>query len=83
MLTCRRWQGCCYSVGVGAARVAGIVVGEGSFVLDEQSRVEESAFMRAESEALKCAAQNALAQRRASGEIMTYIVDGWVVHYIR
>ena len=48
--------------------------------MDEQAHAEESAFMRAESEALERAAQNALAQRRASGEIMTYVLDdGWVV----
>ena len=47
--------------------------------MNEQTRVEESAFMRAESEALERAARNALAQRRASGEILTYIVDDWVV----
>ncbi len=48
--------------------------------MNEQSRGEESAFMRAEREAVERAAQNALAQRRASGEIMTYVLDdGWVV----
>jgi len=47
--------------------------------MNEQRRAAGSALMQAESEALDRAAQNALAQRRASGEILTYELDGWVV----
>ncbi len=38
-----------------------------------------SAEMQAEREALDRAAQKALEQRRAEGEIMTYHLDGWMV----
>ena len=47
--------------------------------LNEVARITESAAMRAESEAVDRAALNALAQRRASSEICTYVLDGWMV----
>lgn len=47
--------------------------------MNEQTRVAWSAEMQAEAEALDRAAQKALERRRASGEIMTYELDGWVV----
>lgn len=42
--------------------------------------VTESAMMQRESAAIKQASINALAQRRASGEILLYELDGWVVN---
>lgn len=47
--------------------------------MNEQARVAGSAMMQAERIALQRAAENSLTQRRASGEIMTYELDGWVV----
>lgn len=47
--------------------------------MNEQTRVIPSAAMLAEREAVDRAAQKALERRRASGEIMTYELDGWVV----
>lgn len=41
--------------------------------------VAGSAFMQRESAALDQAAIKGLARRRASGEILTYELDGWVV----
>lgn len=38
-----------------------------------------SPLMQVESASLKRAASNALAQRRASGEILRYKLDGWMV----
>jgi hypothetical protein len=46
---------------------------------EQMRRAAGSALMQAEREAVERAAQNALAQRRASGEILTYHLDGWVV----
>jgi hypothetical protein len=48
--------------------------------MNEQMRYTAgSALMQASREAVDRAAQNALAQRRANGEIMTYHLDGWMV----
>ena len=47
--------------------------------MNEQMRVAGSAMMQAERAALQRAAEKALAQRRASGEILTYELEGWVV----
>ena len=47
--------------------------------MNEQLRVTGSAMMQAERAALQRAAEKALAQRRASGEILTYELEGWVV----
>ena len=47
--------------------------------MNEPSRAGGSPLLRAESEALDHAAGNALAQRRARGEILTYELNGWVV----
>ena len=47
--------------------------------MNEQMLVAGSAMMQVERAALQRAAEKALAQRRASGEIMTYELDGWVV----
>ena len=47
--------------------------------MNEQTRAAGSALMQAEREALDRAAQKALERRRASGEILTYHLDGWVV----
>ena len=47
--------------------------------MNEQLRVAGSAMMQAERAALQRAAEKALAQRRASGEILTYELEGWVV----
>lgn len=47
--------------------------------MNEQTALAGSAMMQAERVALRRAAENSLAQRRASGEIMTYELDGWIV----
>ena len=47
--------------------------------MDEHDATAGSALMQAESAALKLAAAKGLARRRASGEILTYELDGWVV----
>ncbi len=47
--------------------------------MNEQMRIAGSAMMQAECAALQRAAENALATRRASGEILTYELEGWVV----
>lgn len=47
--------------------------------MNEQTRVAGSAEMQAECEAVDRAAQKALERRRASGEIMSYVLDGWMV----
>ena len=47
--------------------------------MNEQMRVAGSAMMQAERAALQRAAEKALAKRRASGEILTYESEGWVV----
>lgn len=47
--------------------------------MNEQTRAAGSALMQAEREVLDRAAQKALERRRASGEILTYHLDGWVV----
>ena len=47
--------------------------------MDEYTPVPESALMQAQSTALKQAAIKGLARRRASGEILLYELDGWVV----
>lgn len=48
--------------------------------MNEQARpIDALALLRARSEALERAAENALAQRQPSGEVMTYELDGWVV----
>lgn len=41
--------------------------------------IDALALLEEEREAVKRAARNSLAQRRASGEIMTYALDGWMV----
>ena len=51
----------------------------GMRAVDEQMRVAGSATMQAEYAALQRAAENALTTRRASGEILTYELEGWVV----
>ena len=47
--------------------------------MNEQMRVAGSAMMQAERVALQRASEKALAMRRASGEILTYELEGWVV----
>lgn len=47
--------------------------------MNEQTRVAWSAEMQAEREAVDRAAQKALERRRASGEILSYVLDGWMV----
>lgn len=47
--------------------------------MNEQMRPAGSALIQADRMALQRAAENALAQRQASGEVMTYELDGWVV----
>lgn len=47
--------------------------------MNEQTRAAGSALMQAEREALDRAAQKALERRRASGEILSYVLDGWMV----
>ena len=47
--------------------------------MNEQTRLSGSAEMQAECAALELASAKALARRRASGEILTYHLDGWVV----
>ena len=47
--------------------------------MNEQVRVAGSAMMQAGRAALQHAAEKALAKRRASGEILTYELEGWVV----
>lgn len=47
--------------------------------MNKQVRVAGSAMMQAESAALERAAEKALAMRRASGEILMYELEGWVV----
>jgi len=47
--------------------------------MNKQMRVAGSAMMQAERAALQRAAEKALAKRRASGEILTYELEGWVV----
>lgn len=47
--------------------------------MNEQTRPAVPTTMEEESAALELAAQRALAMRRASGEILTYHLDGWVV----
>lgn len=47
--------------------------------MNEQAPVAGSAMMQAERDALEAASRNALARRRASREISTYELDGWIV----
>ena len=47
--------------------------------MSKQKRVAGSAMMQVERAALQRAAEKALAKRRASGEILTYELEGWVV----
>ena len=47
--------------------------------MNEQMRVAGSAMMQVECAALQRAAENALTTRRASEEILTYELEGWVV----
>ena len=47
--------------------------------MNEYTPAAGSALMQVESAALKQAAIKGLARRRASGEILTYELDGWVV----
>ena len=47
--------------------------------MNEQIRVTGSAMMQAERAALQRAAEKAVAKRRASGEIPTYELEGWLV----
>lgn len=47
--------------------------------MSKQMRVAGSAMMQAERAALQRAAEKVLAKRRASGEILTYELEGWVV----
>ncbi len=47
--------------------------------MEDHTHELESPLMQAESAALKQAAIKGLARRRASGEILTYELDGWVV----
>lgn len=47
--------------------------------MNKQMRVAGSAMMQVEHAALQRAAEKALAKRRASGEILTYELEGWVV----
>lgn len=47
--------------------------------MNKQMRVTGSAMMQAERAALQRASERALAKRRASGEILTYELEGWVV----
>ena len=47
--------------------------------MNKQMRVAGSAMMQAERAALQRAAEKALVKRRASGEILTYELEGWVV----
>ena len=47
--------------------------------MNEQTPIIGSAAMQAECDALEAASRKALEQRRASGEILTYHLDGWVV----
>ena len=47
--------------------------------MNEQMRVAGSAMMQAQRVALQRAAEKALAMRRASGEILTYELEGWIV----
>lgn len=47
--------------------------------MNKQMRVAGSAMMQVERAALQRAAEKALAKRRASGEILTYELEGWVV----
>lgn len=47
--------------------------------MNEYTPVAGSALMQAERDALKQAAIKSLALRRASGEILLYELDGWVV----
>lgn len=48
--------------------------------MNEQTRrAAGSALMQAEREAVERASRNALAQRRASGAILSYELDGWMV----
>lgn len=48
--------------------------------MEGQTHELGSAVMQAQSAALKQAAAKGLARRRASGEILLYELDGWVVH---
>lgn len=47
--------------------------------MNEQFPLVGSPEMQAECRALEEATQRSLEQRRASGEILTYNLDGWVV----
>lgn len=47
--------------------------------MNEQIRMAGSAAMQAERDAVDRAAQKALERRRASGDIMSYVLDGWMV----
>lgn len=47
--------------------------------MNEQTRPEMPWSMEEERAALEMASKKALARRRASGEILTYHLDGWVV----
>ena len=47
--------------------------------MNEQTPIIGSAAMQAECEALEAASRKALEQRRASGAILTYELDGWIV----
>ena len=50
-----------------------------SLPMNEQLPLAGSAEMQAERRALEEAAQRSLEQRRASGAILSYNLDGWVV----
>ena len=47
--------------------------------MNDQTLATGSAMMQGEREALEAASRKALARRRASAEISTYSLDGWVV----
>ena len=47
--------------------------------MNDQTLATGSAMMQGECEALEAASRKALAQRRASSEVLTYELDGWVV----
>lgn len=46
---------------------------------DQRRPPDPLALLEAEREAIGRAAANSLAQRKASGEILTYELDGWMV----
>lgn len=47
--------------------------------MNEQTRAAGSAMMQAERKAVDLAARKSLERRRASGEILSYVLDGWMV----